>query len=71
MSGLWLGIFLAFGVLTDYTIQNNQIPKIDWTPDPIVKERVIYYDVIEVGNDGMHTIERDSIVYYDKVKLFK
>jgi hypothetical protein len=68
LSGLWLGILLGFAVITDYTLQNNQIPELNLKPDVRMERTVIYYDVFEFGEDGMRTITKDSIVYYDRVR---
>ena len=69
MSTLWLIIFGAFLCATDYTVQNNHIPKLDWKPQPRIERNVIYYDKIDsIGYDGMRFFEVDSIVYYDRVR---
>ena len=68
MSALWLGILLGFAVITDYTLQNNQIPELNLKPDVKMERTVIYYDVFEFEADGMRTITKDSIVYYDRVR---
>jgi len=67
MPGLWLGIFLAFAAVTDYTISKDNI-HLNLKPDIRMERTVIYYDVFEFGEDGMRTITRDSIVYYDRVR---
>jgi hypothetical protein len=67
MTGLWLGIFLAFAAVTDYTVSKSNI-QMNWKPDVRMETTVIYYDVFEFGEDGMRTITKDSIVYYDRVR---
>ena len=72
MSTLWMIIFGAFLVATDYTVQNNHIPQLDLVPTPKIERNVIYYDVIDsVGFDGIRFFESDSIVYYDRVRKTK
>ena len=69
MSTLWMILFGAFLCAADYTVQNNQIPKLNWRPDVRMERNIIYYDVIDsVGIDGIRTFNQDSIVYYDRVR---
>jgi len=69
ISGLWLGIILGFLVATDYTVQNNHIPELDLAPKPKMERNVIYYETYEnFGIDGIHTINQDSIIYYEKAR---
>ena len=59
----------AFLFATDYTVQNNHIPKVDWKPKPRMERNVIYYNKIDsIGLDGIKIFEKDSIVYYDRVR---
>ena len=56
-----MGCFLF---ATDYTVQNNHIPKLDLTPDPKTEETVVYYDKFEnFGEDGLHTVTKDSVIF--------
>jgi len=71
INGIILGLLLTFALAADYTVQNNQIPKINWKPDVKMERTVIYYDVFEFGDDGMRTVTQDSIVYYDRVRDLK
>ena len=64
-------IFGAFLVAADYTVQTNHIPKVDLKPEPRIERNVIYYDIIEIGQDGIRSFTKDSVVYYDEVKLIK
>lgn len=67
MSTLWIIILGVFALATDYTVQNNHIPKLDITPQPKMERNVIHYETYEnFGMDGMHTTYQDSIVYYEK-----
>ena len=61
-------IFLAAFLLTaDYTVQNNQIPKVNLAVESKLQKNVIYYDKLEeFKEDGIHKITRDSITYYEK-----
>jgi len=68
MTGLWLGILLAFAAVTDYTVSKSDID-FNLKPDFRMETTVIYYDVIDsVGYDGIRTFNQDSIVYYDRVR---
>ena len=68
MTGLWLGIFLAFAAVTDYTVSKSNI-QMNWRPDVRMERVVHYYDVIDsVGYDGLRIMKQDSIVYYDRVR---
>jgi len=59
----------GFLLITDYTVQNNHIPKLDLTPEPKMEKNVIYYDKFEnFGEDGIRTVTKDSIVYYDRIR---
>jgi len=68
MSNLILILLGVFLVITDYTVQKSGGVDLDLRPDPKLKREVIYFDKIEFGADGLHTITQDSVVNYYKGK---
>ena len=68
MSNLFLILLGLFLVATDYTTQKSGPIHLDLKPDPKLRREVIYFDKIEFGADGLHTITQDSVVNYYKGK---
>lgn len=68
MSGLWLGIFLAFAVVMDHTIQKENWENVHpFAIERKVKVEVVYYDKIEQVGYDMYLPVKDSIYVY-KIK---
>jgi len=65
MSTIIIFLLGGFLLITDYTIQKSPPIHLDFKPKVEVKEEIIYFDRIEFEEDGLHTITRDSVVFYN------
>jgi len=68
MNTIIIILLVGFLFAADYTVQKSDPIHLDLTPDPKLRREVIYFDKIEMQEDGYPVFTQDSVVNYYKGK---